>query len=201
MTDELERAWRRIQMIIGRGKVSSVNDGGRVQRVQVQINGLETRDNTPRLAEYGFASFPHPDCDAVLLFLGGDRSQGVIIATNDQRYRLHLAEGEVAIHDDLGQKVHLTRAGIVVSSPTKVTVEALDAQVNVKTAEVVATTSASVTAPSISLGASGQSLLSFVTSAFQALFNGHTHPVPGGTSGVPNQTMDSDHLTSTVKGG
>ena len=82
------------------------------------------RDGTPRLAEYGFTSRPHPGADAVALFISGDRSSGVVIATGDQRYRLHLADGEAAVHDDLGQKVHLTRSGIVIDGgglPIKIT--------------------------------------------------------------------------------
>lgn len=70
-------------------------------------------------------------------------------------------------------------------------------------ASVNAATSANVTAPAINLGASGQSLLSFVTSAFMALFNGHTHTssAAGTPTSTPNQTMGSSHVTSTVKGG
>ncbi|SPA44830.1 Gp138 family membrane-puncturing spike protein [Cupriavidus taiwanensis] len=87
-----------------------------------------------------------------------------------------------------------------------VEVNAATHAINIQTTapvNVTSTASASVTAPSISLGAAGQSLLSFVTSAFQALFNGHTHTSAGAGSptSVPNQAMGSTHLTSTVKGG
>lgn len=59
-----------------------------------------------------------------------------------------------------------------------------------------------VVAPIINLGATGQSLRAFVTSAFQALFNSHTHPGDsGGTTGAPNQQMGAGELTTTVKGG
>jgi len=68
------------------------------------------------------------------------------------------------------------------------------AQVN-----VVTTASASVTAPSISLGAAGQTLRAFVTDLFMALFNGHTHQ--SGGAGIPNQQMGPSHVTTTVKGG
>lgn len=64
---------------------------------------------------------------------------------------------------------------------------------------VTSSASANVTAPIINLGAAGQSLLKFVTQAFQALFNGHTH-LSGG-AGVPAQQMDNGHMTTTVKGG
>lgn len=82
--------------------------------------------------------------------------------------------------------------GIAIYSPGAVSVTAA-------TASVTATTSANVTAPAIMLGAAGQSLRSFVTSAFQALFNSHTHAAGG--AGVPNQTLDPSHMTTTVTGG
>jgi phage gp45-like len=48
----------------------------------------------------------------------------ITIASDDRRYRIELAEGEVCIHDDLGQKVHLTRDGIVIKTDQKVTIDA-----------------------------------------------------------------------------
>ena len=51
-------------------------------------------------------------------FVNGNRSHGVAFVTGDRRYRLYkLVDGEVALHDDLGHQVHLTRDGIVVSAP------------------------------------------------------------------------------------
>ena len=114
MNAMFDRLFRRVQMLVGRGTISAVDDSGPVQYVQLRMNPGETGDRRPRLAEYGFACYPHPGCNGVAVFIGGNRSDGIVIATGDQRYRLHLTEGEVAIHDDQGQKVHLTRAGIVV---------------------------------------------------------------------------------------
>jgi hypothetical protein len=97
------------------------------------------------------------------------------------------------------QFVRFSTSGIDIVSPSKVTVTAPNVEVDAQTATVNAGTSAAITSPSITLGASGQSLLSFVTSAFQSLFNGHTHASSG--AGIPNQQMGSSHMTSTVKGG
>lgn len=99
------------------------------------------------------------------------------------------------------QYIRFFDGGIEISSPVKITVGAPDVLVNAQTAEVVATTSAGVTAPVINLGASGQTLREFITSAFQSLFNIHTHPIPGGNSSPPNQQLGSSHMTTTVKGG
>ncbi|WP_431477838.1 phage baseplate assembly protein domain-containing protein [Massilia eburnea] len=59
----------------------------------------------------GFTSVPKPGAEGVVVFVGGNRDHGLVIAVEDRRFRLKgLASGEVAIYDDQGQKVHLTRA-------------------------------------------------------------------------------------------
>jgi phage gp45-like len=143
----ISKLWRRVQTLIGRGRISApALDNGNVQMLQIVLgagyDGGEIRDNTPRLAEYGFTSSPAlpdvgPDgkfkygCDAIALFVAGDRSNGVIIATGDQRYRLrNLSPGEVALYDDLGQTVKLSRTGIKITSPQLVEIEAPKVHVN-----------------------------------------------------------------------
>lgn len=116
MNEDIKKLWRRMLLVVGRGRITTANDSGPVQEVQVQIGMLETRDTTPRVAEYGFTSHPLPGCHGVVVFVGGDRSNGVIIGTNDQTARLkNLKPGEVAIYDDLGQSVWLKRTGIEVN--------------------------------------------------------------------------------------
>lgn len=115
----VERLYRRVMMMVGRGRITATDDTGLVQIVQLRlgrtnVGELELADNVPRVAEYGFVSVPLPGADAVLVYLGGDRSSGAVIATADPRYRLHLQPGEVAIHDNLGRKVHLAAGGIVI---------------------------------------------------------------------------------------
>ena len=103
-------------MLVGVGHIKSRSDSGIVQLLQVQFSATDVRDNTPRVAEYGFTSNPKTDCQAVFLCVGGDRSNGVVIGTNDPNARLkNLQVGEVAIYDDLGQSIWLTRTGIVVN--------------------------------------------------------------------------------------
>jgi phage baseplate assembly protein V len=112
----IERMYRRILMVVGRGRIKTGRDDGPAQLLQVRLGQLETVDNIPRLAEYGFQSMPPADTDAIVLFAGGNRSDGVIIATGSQKYRMRsLKTGEVSISDDQGQSVYLTRTGIVIN--------------------------------------------------------------------------------------
>jgi phage baseplate assembly protein V len=116
MSDVAERLWRRMLFVVGRGRIKTGDDSGQVQKQQIQLSDTEIRDNTPRVGEYGFASMPLPGCHGIVVFVAGDRSNGVIIGTNDQVHRMkNLLPGEVAIYDDLGQSVYLTRNGIVVN--------------------------------------------------------------------------------------
>ena len=110
---------------LGRGRLTRVDDSGPVQLVQMQLSQNETRDGTPRLADYGFQSNPPEGSDAVALFLAGNRSNGVVIACGSQQYRMrNLASGEVAISDNRGQSVYLSASGIVINGgglPLKIT--------------------------------------------------------------------------------
>lgn len=78
-----------------------------------------------------------------------------------------------------------------------------DANITAANVAVTASNSASVTAPSISLGAAAQSLLSLVTSAFMSLFNNHVHTNGNGgaNTGTTTTPMSSAQLTTTIKGG
>lgn len=94
------------------------------------------------------------------------------------------------------QYILFDQSGITVVSPQAVTVKA-------PTVSVIATVSASITAPMIKLGAAAQSLLSFITSAFEAKYNGHVHPVTavGSNTQPPTVPMNASDMTSTVTGG
>lgn len=106
---------RRIMLMLARGVLRQVRDGDKLQVLQATFLEGETRAQLERVQQYGFTGHPHPGAEVVSLFLGGNRDHGLVIAVDDRRYRLAgLAQGEVALYDDLGQRVHLTRAGIVI---------------------------------------------------------------------------------------
>lgn len=65
---------------------------------------------------YGFQARPLAGADAIVVSMGGNADQRIALLVGDRRYTIALEAGEVAIVDDLGQKVHLTRTGIVIDS-------------------------------------------------------------------------------------
>ncbi|MBX9498384.1 phage baseplate assembly protein [Yersinia enterocolitica] len=113
---QLSQLYRQIKMILGIGRVTASNDGGTVQTVQYQTP-LEVRDDTPRLAEFGFSSGLPANTDVVIGFLGGDRSSAVIIGSNHQSFRhVGLNSGETVIYSQWGQYIKLTEAGIIIEA-------------------------------------------------------------------------------------
>lgn len=116
---------RRIMGVVGRCVLTAIDDTTLAQSVQVAALDEELHDGVERFGEYGLASVPHAGAEAIVVFVGGLRSHGVVIAVEDRRYRLTgLQSGEVALYDDQGQVIHLKRDGILVTSPLKVEVEA-----------------------------------------------------------------------------
>ena len=131
MLAQLEALYRRLLYAIGRGEVTLVNDAGAAQTMQVRRGSAGVQDNVPRLVEYGFQSVPPVGSDAVVLSLAGNTSDAVVIATGNKQYRLHgLADGEGAISDDKGQRVHLTGTGIHIVAVGTRTIDATAVQIN-----------------------------------------------------------------------
>ncbi|MGI9777424.1 phage baseplate assembly protein V, partial [Pseudomonas aeruginosa] len=98
--------------------------------------------------------------------------------------------------------VHKTGSFLKFTSDGKISVNgAAEIDVTTPVVNIVATGAANVTAPQINLGASGADLLSVLTSAFAALFDGHTHKSngAGNQTDAPTQKSNSSHMTSTVK--
>lgn len=88
-----------------------------IQTAQVEIfsghQEPEIHEEMPRIQDYGFTSHPvSGEVDSIILSLGGDRTNSVVIATEDRRHRKkNLKEGEVALYDNQGQCLYLKREG------------------------------------------------------------------------------------------
>ena len=117
----LDQVKTRVAMQIGRGMLAALDAN---QPGLATVTGFETADvldGREFVSDYGLATRPHPGAEALIAYLAGLRSNGVVLRLFDRRYSISLEYGEVAIHDDLGQKVHLTRSGINVTTPLDLT--------------------------------------------------------------------------------
>ena len=167
-----------------RGIVSSITDGV-VRLFSASGRPGESFDKREFIQNYGFASHPKEGAELFIVVHGN-----VIFAigSDDRRYRIALAEGECALYDDLGQKVHLTRDGIVASSPKKITASA-------PTVEISATVKVHLTTPLLEVSGAikaGGDVSDNKGSMQQIrdIHNGHVHPDPqGGNTGPTPAVM------------
>jgi len=116
----IEPVLRRVMLFLGRSTITRVDDSTGTQRIQATVLAGETVDQIERLSEYGFSSVPLAGASAVILFAGGNRSHGVVIATDDARHRAHgLSAGEVCIYDAAGSKILLGSDGSITITPSR----------------------------------------------------------------------------------
>jgi phage baseplate assembly protein V len=115
MSGTIDRLAGRLLSLIGFGRITATTalTGKGLRRAQIRFDDAETRDETPLVGQYGFSSRPLPGADAITVFVGGNRAKGIVIATNDARYQIDLAPGELAVHTDEGDLIHFRRGGII----------------------------------------------------------------------------------------
>ena len=110
---------RRIMGMVGRAVLQAVDDGKRMQSVQVVALRGQVIDDAERFQDYGFTSNPHPGAEAVLLAVGGVRQHPIVVKIDDRRYRVvGLNRGEVAIYTDEHEEtaehlIHLKRGRVI----------------------------------------------------------------------------------------
>lgn len=93
----ITRRW--VNSITGLGLIKRVDDAKGLQRCQVEVLAGELLNGVERIQEWGFTSHPVGNAEAVLLFTGADRDDGVIIATDSSQYRVPLERGEVCVYN------------------------------------------------------------------------------------------------------
>lgn len=172
---------RGLQNMFSRGIVSAVNPAGKMQTVQIQLLTGEGKDNVEHFEPYGFTAHPHVGAEQATGFVEGDRSHGIVLIVADRRYRLTgFAAGEVAIYDDQGQKVHLTRNGIVIDGAGLPVTITNTPKVRMETERLECTGEIKDRCDSDGMTLEGM----------RTVYNTHTHPGDsGGTTGQPNQGM------------
>lgn len=99
--------------MLARGMVVIANAGRKLQTLQLRLTAREVKDSVEHFEHYGFTSNPMEGAEALVAFLGGDRSHGVAFMVTDRRVRLQgLEPGEVAIFTHEGQALVLKNGKI-----------------------------------------------------------------------------------------
>ena len=88
---------QRVLLMIGRAVILAAGEDG----LRLSLLEGEETEGVPQMQEYGFASKPLEGCAALAAFQGGNRDHGVVVATDDPRYRPQgLEPGEVVLYTD-----------------------------------------------------------------------------------------------------
>lgn len=183
----------RIASLLGIGRVTAMNDSGGTQSVQYQTP-LEVA-SAHRLAEFGFSSGLPVGSDVVLAFLGGDRSNPVVIATSHQGYRHSgLNSGESVMYNQWGLNILLTENGVFVDAKGK------NVEVNNATT-VTINASESILANTPLLKCTGDIVDNCESNSktlkqLRDAYNGHEHDVKEVQSG--ESTITSEKTTEQV---
>jgi phage baseplate assembly protein V len=149
----LERMARSVRLSIARGVLRLVNDAAGIQLEQVALLDGEVRSSLERFQHYGFSSVCKPGAERIVLFPGGSRDVGYVVADDDRRYRIRpQAEGEVAIYHLDGETwIKLKNGGeLEVFAGTRVRLNAPTIALEADTITLDATVAIEMTAPTIS---------------------------------------------------
>jgi phage baseplate assembly protein V len=109
----------RLRSLVELAEVKLAVEAKKLRELQLSILGRLTPSDYPHAEPYGFTARPHEGAEAVVINIAGDKSDPLVIQVMDRRYRLQTLEtGEVAIYDDQGAYVTLTRTGIELEPAT-----------------------------------------------------------------------------------
>lgn len=89
---------RRTRTLIARGVLELIDDGKKLQAVQVSTRADNLHDDVEHFQPHGFTSVPAVGAECIVVHVGGNSDHPVVIAVDDRRYRpKDLAEGEACM--------------------------------------------------------------------------------------------------------
>ena len=115
----IDRIARRLASLLGVGRqTTDTNEAPNTPTVQVVLPGGELRSDMPMLQLFGFTSRPIAGADLVAVFQSGNRRNGVVVASSDQRYRPRtLKPGEAVMYCAKGSTLLMNANGDIIATP------------------------------------------------------------------------------------
>lgn len=104
---------RKVLLMVGRAIITAVDDSKNIQELQISILADEVQEGVQHFQNYGFRSNPPKQTEAILLSIGGNRDNPVIIASENRNAKSvlpDLAEGESVWYHHL-EEVYLQWKG------------------------------------------------------------------------------------------
>jgi len=148
---------RKMRNIVARGVVAMVDDGKKMQGLQISLLDGELIDNAERPQQYGFSAHPQKGAECFVVFAGANREHPLVLSVDDRRYRFKGGEeGEVIIYSDEGDAIHLKRGNIVEIKTKHLVIKAEDdALIESKAITLRGEESITLETPSLTAGGPG----------------------------------------------
>ncbi len=161
--------------------LSSVTEGV-IKRFAGSGRPGESFTDREYIQHYGYTSRPLAGAEGILLKQGNNI---ILVASDDRRYRITLAEGEVALYTGEGDYIHMKRGRLV--------------EVNTRELKIMASEKVSLQTPLVETTGQIRADLDITDQAagtgrsmksMRDIYNPHTHPAAGGgTTGIPESQM------------
>ena len=174
----------RVLLMVGRGVLKAVADDAAVQVCQAALLDGELKSGIERAQNYGLTSVPPVGSVATLLFVGGDRSNGIVISAESRKFRLKgLQAGEVALYTDEGDEIRLKRGHEIAVKTSKFVIDAAEIDLNgaVKVAQTLEV-AGNITGKGEVADKTGN------LTAIRSIYDAHTHT---GNAGAPTSPPDA----------
>lgn len=142
--------FRRLRLLMTFARVLRTDDSGALQLMRVEGFIGELREDVSRIGEWGLASNPPIDSQAVVVALGGNRGQLVVLGVEDRKTRRkNLPAGAVELYSAHGTaRIRIDAAGVISIDGTQVNGTTGPIALNV-TGNVAITASGSVTVTAV----------------------------------------------------
>lgn len=185
--------FRRLRVLMTFARTLRVDDSGPLQLISVQGLIGELRDDCARIGEWGLASNPPLSSQAVVVALGADRGQLVVLGVEDRNTRRkNLPVGAVEIYSSHATaRIRIDAAGVISIDGTAINGTAGPVTLNVTgnvaitasgTCNITATGAATVNGSAVTVNATGAATIAAGSVAIGANavidgknFLAHTH--------------------------
>ena len=185
--------FRRLRVLMTFARTLRVDDSGPLQLISVQGLIGELRDDCPRIGEWGLASNPPLSAQAVVVALGADRGQLVVLGVEDRNTRRkNLPVGAVEVYSSHATaRIRIDSAGVMsidatalngTTGPVALNVTGNVAITATGTVNVTATGAATVNGSAVTVNAAGAATIAAGSVAIGANavidgknFLAHTH--------------------------
>lgn len=202
--------------MVGKAILNAVDDSNGTQLLKLTILKDETIEDLEKMHDFGFTSHPPPDetTESLVIFPNANRDMGIVIAShnrdlrptdleegasclygmdsagsNTNRITINPTDNEIKIENKQGAYVEIKGDDIRIENKDGAYVQLNGTEINIKNGTKINL-----------LGATQPYVLG---SAFQTLFNAHTHTgvtAGPGVTGTTATPMTAAQLSSKIKG-